>query len=146
MSILIRNSVNIKIRTQIPFLLDFSLAWISEYYPDVNFNNIDYIFSNGFCRSRYFRNSDNIKYPNPCICIDTRATLILYNKPSLGMKKSQCFVGSDIQICSALIHELTHHLQYETGQRIGNETDTTKNELLFLQSYSIDDYNEIVNI
>ncbi len=145
MSTTIRNSVNSKVKDQIDFLLEFALIWMKDKYESVNFDNIDFIFSNSFSRARYFRNTNNDRYPNPVVCISTRSTLYLYNKPSLGMKKTTCFVGSDIQILSALIHELTHHIQYETGLRIGNETDTTKNELLFLQQYSIDDYNEIIN-
>uniref|UniRef100_UPI002B1D8F0A hypothetical protein n=1 Tax=Pseudomonas oryzihabitans TaxID=47885 RepID=UPI002B1D8F0A len=92
---------------------------------------------------RYFRNNGNLKYPTPSVCICTRAELILYDKKSLGIKQTRLFVVSDTQIMCALIHELTHHVQYEKNERKGNELDTTRNELEYLKEYCHKYYNAI---
>ena len=69
---------------------------------------------------------------------------MLYNRPSLGMKKTSVYTGSTIQMMSSLIHELTHHVQYQTGIRMGNETDTTRNELLYLAEHEPEVYQEFI--
>ena len=132
---IIRKSVKTEIKNEIPFLLNKVLNYMKTKYEDVNFDNAEYIFSAGYNRSRYFRNDKgkNTKYSNPNVCICTRAKLMLYDKRSLKKKNRIVFVGSNIQIESALVHELTHHVQYERNERCGNELDTTKNELEYLK-------------
>jgi hypothetical protein len=39
---------------------------------------------------------------------------------------------------------LTHHVQYQTGIRMGNETDTTRNELLYLAEHEPEVYQEFI--
>jgi hypothetical protein len=141
----IRKSVTDIIKADVPKLINDALVWMKSKYPTVNFGNVEYIFSGGYNRSRYFRNElKNAKYLAPNVCICTRATLYLYDKKSLGIKKRKLFVGSTVQIMSSLVHELTHHVQYETGIRKGNELDTTANELEYLKEYHLAIYNEIV--
>ena len=145
MKITIRQSVQKEVSEKIPQLLTTALQWMKSKYPSVNFDNAEYIFSAGYNRSRYFRNEvANGSYLAPNVCICTRATLYLYNKKSLGIKKNMCRVGYDAQIVSALIHELTHHVQYETNVRKGNELDTTANELEYLKEFYPQHYNKIV--
>jgi hypothetical protein len=143
--ITIRKSVKKEVTQNIPMFLDNALTWMKNKYPDINFSYIDYIFSGASCRSRYFRNNEslNAKYLFPCVCICTREQLYLYSKPSLGMKKTSIWTGAQIQIECALIHELTHHVQYELNTRKGNETDTTANELTYLKEFYPEDYKEI---
>lgn len=145
MNIIIRKSVRSEIADTIPGLINKSLDWMRKKYPDVNFDNVDFIFSAGYRRSRYFRNEiTDGKYLTPNVCVCTRALLMLYNKPSIGIKKNQLFVGSAVQMVCALIHELTHHVQYETGVRKGNELDTTRNELEYLRVNHTEYYNKII--
>ncbi len=136
MKITIRQSVRPDLAAKLPMLLDRALVWMAAKYPTIDFHKSECIFSAGYSRSRYFRNEvSNGKYLAPNVCISTRATLGLYNKPSLGIKRQWVFVGSDVQIVCALIHELTHHVQYEMNERKGNELDTTANELEYLKEY-----------
>lgn len=131
----IRKSVNRVVAEKIPDYIGIATNWLKGIYPDVNFDNVDYIFSNSYNRSRYFRNASklNDKYLAPTVCISTRPELYLYDKKSLGMTSTMQFVGTEVQVLCALIHELTHHVQYEQNVRKGNELDTTRNELNFLK-------------
>jgi len=143
---IIRKAVNDKIRVAIPELRDRAIKIMEGKYPDVNFKNTSYIFSSGYSRSRYFRNEGNPTYPIPNVCISTRAKLLLYDKKSLKMQRTELFVGSEIQIMCALIHELTHHVQHEKDERKGNELDTTRNELEYLSEKHIKHYNKIMGL
>lgn len=140
---IIRKSVPKDIANKIPQLKQVALSYMREKYPTVNFDNVGYIFSASYNRSRYFRNDSNITYSLPNVCISTRAKLYLYEKKSLGIKQTNLFVGSDVQIVCALIHELTHHAQYETEERVGNELDTTRNELDYLKRFHSNYYKQI---
>lgn len=143
-TITIRKSVRKDLTLAIPHLVEKALTWMKSKYPDVNFDNVEYIFSSSYNRSRYFRNQSGGKYQMPTACISTRAELWLYDKKSLGIKKTHLFVGCQVQMICALIHELTHHVQYEQGIRIGNELDTTRNELEYLKENHLEYYNKIV--
>lgn len=126
-------------------MVDTILKVMKEQYPDVNFDNVNFIFSKDYNRSRYFRNEEEgDKYVTPTVCISTRAMLRLYDKRSLKMKKTVLYVGHKIQMECSLIHELTHHAQYQYQVRIGNELDTTRNELEYLEKYYPEDYKEIM--
>ena len=145
--ITIRKSVKQDLANQLPLLISESLKWMSAKYPNVNFSNVDYIFSASYNRSRYFRNEVlNGSYLTPNVCICTRETLYLYKKPSLGLKKFMLKIGSVPQIMCALIHELTHHVQYETNIRKGNELDTTNNELQYLKEFHEEYYKQLTSI
>jgi hypothetical protein len=159
MSIKITKSVNAKMAAELQAgYIDPAIDFLRRYYPDVNFTNVDYIFSATTSRSRYFRNSfgpevmttrsghefNANKYPNPVVQICTRGRLVMYHKPSLGMTKHSVWTGAEIQTMCALIHELTHHAQYELGVRQGNELDTTKNELDWLKENSPRHYDYLI--
>lgn len=142
----IRKSVRPDLASKIPNLINEALSWMQSKYPDVNFSNTDFIFSAGYNRSRYFRNEKkDAKYLTPNTCISTRATLMLYEMKSLGIKKNKVFTGSEVQIVSALIHELTHHAQYEQKRSTG-ELETTANELQYLKDSHVNFYNKIMKI
>jgi len=135
-----------------------AIDFLRRYYPDVNFTNVDYIFSATLSRSRYFRNEglhqgmttrsghliDVSKYPRPVVQICTRSMLNLYSKPSLGMVRNHVRAGAQVQTMCALIHELTHHAQYELGVRLGNELDTTEHELDWLKEFSPRHYDYLI--
>ena len=136
----IRKSVRQKIKDQIPLVLNSALDWMGDKYPNVDFRKADFIFSSGYCRSRYFRNGGERR---PTVCISTRVTLMLYDMKSLGIKNNSMFVGSGVQMTAALIHELTHHVQYENGLNKG-ELLTTSNELEYLKDNHNKYYEEII--
>jgi hypothetical protein len=141
----IRNSVRKEIANIIPTLINNTLEWIKNKYPNVDFSKVEYIFSSNYNRSRYFRNElKDAKYMAPNVCISTRATLYLYDKKSLKMKKTSLYTGSNVQIMCALIHELTHHVQHEQKRSRG-ELETTENELLYLKENYPLLYNKIMN-
>lgn len=142
----IRKSVRSDIADKIPQLVNDALGWMKVKYPEVNFDSVDFIFSAAYNRSRYFRNEKaNAKYLSPNACISTRATLMLYEMKSLGIKKNKVFTGSIPQMMCALIHELTHHAQYEQKRSRG-ELETTANELQYLKENHLNFYNKIMKI
>lgn len=142
----IRKSVRPYIESKIPDITNEALGWLKAKYPDVNFENVDLIFSSGYNRSRYFINeAKDPKYLTPNACISTRATLMLYDMKSLGIKKHSIFTGSIIQMVCAIIHELTHHVQYEQKRSRG-ELETTANELQYLKENHIQFYNKVMRI
>jgi hypothetical protein len=145
MKTIIRKSVRNEITKAIPELLDSSLCWMKSKYANVNFENIEYIFSNSFNRSRYFRNANNVKYQTPTICIHTTKVIGLYDMKTLKIKKRFIIGDTKTQIMCALIHELTHHMQYELGLAKG-ELETTRNELDYLKQYHPSYYNKMMGI
>ncbi len=137
--ITIRKSVRPEIAERIPALIDEAANWMQLKYPTVDFTTTEFIFSGSYNRSRYFRNELKVgqgvgKYLAPNACISTRAWLILYKIKTLCLKRTKLFVGSEIQMACALIHELTHHAQYELGLPTG-ELETTRNELEYLKEF-----------
>ncbi len=142
--ITIRKSVRQDIVYKIPELVNDALLWMKQKYPNVNFDKVEYIFSAGYNRSRYFRNeATNAKYLAPNACISTRATLMLYDMKSLNLRKNKLFTGSIPQMMCALIHELTHHAQYEEKRKTG-ELETTANELQYLKEYYPSFYSKLI--
>lgn len=145
MKTIIRKSVRNEITQTIPELLNSSLCWMKSKYANVNFENVEYIFSNSFNRSRYFRNANNVKFQTPTICIHTTKILGLYDMKTLNIKKRFIVGDYKAQIKCALIHELTHHMQYELGLSKG-ELETTRNELEYLKEYYPSYYNKMMGI
>lgn len=129
------------IDTAIPQATEFL---IGKYGPI--FDNVHLVFQPNAIRSRYFANK---KTPHkdfghePVATISCRSELHLYTKNSLGKYKSGVNVGPTIQICCAIIHELTHHYQYHVNIPRG-ELATTQNELEFLKLKYPDWYNLIM--
>lgn len=141
----IRKSVRNEFAGKINYMLQNAKDWMKQKYPTVDFEYIEFIFSSSFRKSRYYRNAHNKKYDKPTIQICTRGRLILYNMKSLKIKKTDIWVGVETQTMCAIIHELTHHMQYETGLPTG-ELETTRNELEYLKAHDIESYNEIMQI
>lgn len=142
MNVTIRKAVPQKVKDSVMDSLEKVLVWMQGKYPSVDFTTTDFIFSNTYSRSRYFRNAENAKYTKPVTCVSTRSALILYNLKSLRLKKAMLSVDNIIQIESSLVHELTHHAQYETGSRVGSEVETTQNELEYLRTFYPEIYQE----
>jgi hypothetical protein len=145
MKTIIRKSVRNEILNAIPELLNDSICWMKSKYENVNFENVEFIFSNTLNRSRYFRNANNVKYSTPTICIHTTKVLGLYDMKTLKIKKRFIKGDTKTQIMCALIHELTHHVQYELELPKG-ELLTTSNELEYLKEYYPNYYKKIMGI
>lgn len=145
MKTIIRKSVCNEITKAIPELLDSSLCWMKSKYANVNFENVDFIFSNSFNTSKYYRNVNNVKYVNPTIALCTTNIIGLYDMKTLKIKKRFIVADKKAQIKRALIHELTHHVQFELKLPIG-ELLTTSNELEYLKEYYPTYYNKIMGI
>ena len=139
--ITIRKAVRLSEAEILDYLIK-SVNWMQRKYPDVNFDNIHYIFGTG-CRARYFRNEEqHNSHVIPTVFIScNRSEIIMYWKPSLGMVREEIYnVHKEDAMITQLVHELTHHVQYERGIRKGNETDTTANELEWLRENSPENY------
>lgn len=146
--ITIRNSVSLNDRQYLPEIMDRVLSFVKEKYPTVDFGKVDFIFSGSFSRGRYYRNEhENAKYKNPTVQIPTqRENELMYFKPSLGMYRNQVDnVGRFDVTASCIVHELTHHAQYELGKNHG-ELETTLNELEYYKKFSPDVYALFMNI
>ena len=142
MKITIRKSVLPSAKENIPLIIERALAFLSAKFPTVNFDNVDLIFSGSGRRGRYFRNEKECaKYNRPTAFIPTqRKDELLYWKPSLLMVRDTVTnVGAFDVATACLIHELTHHMQYEKNIRRG-ELETTKNELEYYKQYRPDVY------
>ena len=141
----LRQSVHEGLVPIIPALQTKTIGWLQRKYPTVNFDKVDMIFSAGFRGSKYYRNDEgyNEKYTNPTIKISTRATLYLYDMKRLKLKKTMRRVGYSAQTETAIVHELTHHVQYELGLPTG-ELLTTSNELEYLKEYYPEHYVKLV--
>ncbi len=143
----IRNSVALYDRQFLPEIMDRALSFVKEIYPTVDFDKVDFVFSGSFCRGRYYRNGkNNATYKAPTVQIPTnRDYELMYWKPSLGMYRNQVDnVGRYDVTCSIIIHELTHHAQYELGKNHG-ELETTANELAYFKKFVPDVYALFMN-
>jgi hypothetical protein len=145
--ITIRNSVPRGLVDQIPTLIQKAVSWLQAKYPSVDFTTTEYIFSGNYTRSRYYRNEVECgKYLAPNTCISTTDCLRLYNKKSLNVSKKAIrgfTINREVNILCSLVHELTHHAQYELNLNRG-ELETTKNELEYLKEFHPDIYNKCI--
>lgn len=131
--ITIRKNVPQFIREDIEGSLGKAINFMKGKYPDVDFD-VDFIFQYSSSRSRYFRNNNkDSKYTKPTATICTRSLLMLYDMKSLNIVRNTLDTDNHIQIECSIVHELTHHVQYEKGLAIG-ELLTTSNELEYLKN------------
>jgi len=145
--LVIRNSVPRGLVENIPALVEKAIEWVQNKYPSVDFTTTEFIFSGAYKRSRYFRNEVECgKYLAPNTCISTRERLYLYDKKTLNISKKATRglkVGNEIQMMCALVHELTHHAQYELNTPKG-ELETTRNELAYLEEFHPETYKKCI--
>lgn len=128
-SIIIRNSAA-KHKTEIFNAIERAYGFMCSRYG-YHFDNIDFIFSTSFCRSRYYRNNEHSKYKRPTVQIAVRHRLYLYERKTLGYSANGLPIGFELQMACAIVHELTHHMQHEKNRNRG-EVETTANEIDFL--------------
>jgi hypothetical protein len=93
------------------------------------FDVIKIKLSEGCNHSSYYNHSKKIR-----LRIGKDNLIYLYERKSLGTYKTAVpCLDYKIIWTSSLIHELTHFIQYYEGRRTG-EVETTRNELLYLES------------
>ena len=122
-----------------------ALQYMENKYPKVNFDNFDLIFkgspkqrgSNYTRRGTYEQGKKVIK--KRIINLSIRPMICLYKKSDIGTYNVYQSVSHHIGGVSALIHEMTHHMQYEINGDV-NEIETTFNELEYLENYHPDVY------
>lgn len=118
--------------------------FLSAKYPEANLQNVEFIFGGGK-RSRYFRNANNSKYTTPTVFICCRSIWGTYKMKSLKVYADWIDVGIEKKIIFSLIHEMTHHIQYELQMPKG-EKETTKNELEFCRIHYPEIYSKLKSI
>lgn len=144
----IRKSVSRNMQEQIPQLFERALSFMRAKYPDIDFENVDFIFTGAGRRGRYYRNEVlNAKHMKPTVFAPThRIHELMYFKPSLGMVRQEVKeVGCEDVFVSCIIHELTHHVQYERGDNRRGELETTANELEYYKQFRPDVYELFMN-
>jgi len=142
--ITIRKAVRPQLAEQIPGMIEKAISWLQTKYPTADFSTVEFIISGDAKRSRYWRNAQpDSKYVAPNAFIGTREHLGLYDMKSLNIKKRWLLVGREVQTMCALIHELTHHAQYELEMPRG-ELETTRNELEYLKEFHPEYHSKMV--
>jgi len=131
-----RGGIPKAIKDKIPDWYQEALLWMMNKYPDVKFHNFDIVFSHNLNRGRYYRNKIGYKKgERPLIQIKTSIDqygIWFYNMKSLGILQNCIQPGIKISIQLIIVHELTHHVQYERELPAG-ELLTTANELIYLR-------------
>lgn len=144
MEIIIRKSFKLK-ETFLEASIELAKQFLESQYPDKRcfkpYEEIRYIFGKG-TRARYFRNSKT--FDPPTVYINYTYMLYLYTKKTLKLDAGEngVYAGREVCVQCSLVHELTHHLQYEFGWNKG-ELETTKNEIEFLRQYHPDIHKKL---
>lgn len=130
--IVFRKSVPQSMHGQFLEWLDQAIAWMQTRHPETDFGSVGhYVFNRGGYRSRYYRRGRQAMR-GPVVMVAWNECLSLYPMRSLGITtQKRIAVSPRVRVMSALIHELTHHHQYERGLPRG-ELLTTANELAWL--------------
>jgi hypothetical protein len=129
MNIIFRKGVKISTEN-----IERAMCWVNRKYPDVSFTGVDIVFGKG-SKCRYFRNINDPKNRKPYVFIAcNHFEICLYNMKTLKLKKTLAYSGYDAHAETGIVHELTHHVQYEKKLPTG-ELLTTSNELEYLETY-----------
>lgn len=88
------------------------------------FNDVDLIFTNTANTSRYYSRKKIAK-------IAIRTEWWTYDRVNCNLTAHGLKVGYDLGITTAIIHELTHHIQ-NLQKRKYSEVETTQNEIDYL--------------
>jgi hypothetical protein len=131
--IVFRKSVPQSMHQEFLTWLDEALTWMRAKYPSTDFETVrHYVFNRGGSRSRYYREGRS-GISGPLVMIAWTECMSLYVMRSLGITtRKRLAVPPRVRIVCALIHELTHHHQYEHGLPRG-ELLTTANELEWMR-------------
>jgi hypothetical protein len=128
--VVVTSGVPAYVRKQIPEIVTNAKSFLSERYPKYNLENVRIIFGTGR-RICYYRNK-NRNLP-PTVQLGYRNELWMYQKKTVGLTARGIKAGIKVSTESALVHELTHHIQHERGDKRISEVETTRNEVKFLR-------------
>ncbi len=141
-NIIIRKSVPKYVLKKLEDILLEGLLFMEDAYPEVSFNQVRVIVTYNASRSRYYRN-DYDEHLSPTVLLNIRDNIFIYNMKSLKIKSTFAKAPFFVSGISSLIHELTHHVQYEKGLPKG-ELLTTKNELEYLKVFHPDIHKQLI--
>lgn len=123
------DSASRAMRELFPDMVRECVAWMNLHYPEVDFGVVKWRLVGGWVKSRYCHKTQEIK-----IC--HHGDICFYARACREIPRLKEVVGkyhAEVGMATSIIHELTHHVQYARGFHKGNETDTTLNELCWLQ-------------
>ena len=132
-----------------PKCVDEARSWMAAIYPDVDFYNIYLIVLRHFGPQRLGA-SYSARHKDIIVTDCDLAFFSFYKMARKAIKglshvavapnwrDGDSYVGLNAEgqrkkLMTMLVHELTHHVQYERGFHEGNEVDTALNELYWLQ-------------
>jgi len=122
-----------------------ALEFMQAKYPQINFNEAVVRFSSTRNGSNYYHASVN--NATGFINISTRDKIYLYKRVSVKLTAPHggLLVGCELQVVSALIHELTHYVQ-GIEKRLFSEVETTINEIEYLKNNEPFWYSKLVPV
>lgn len=126
-----RPSVTREMRELLPQMTLDAVLWMTQHYPDVDFSNITWEATGGSTKSRYFHREKRI-----LVCHS--GFVGFYRRACREIRGLRERVGTyrpSFVTPSIIVHELTHHVQYERNFHKGNETDTSLNELCWIREH-----------
>ena len=126
---LFHDSASKSMREKFPSMVDECVEWMNGHYPEVDFGVIKWWLVGGQVKSQYNHETQEIK-----IC--HHGGIYFYARACREIPRLKEIVGvyhAEVGTSTSIIHELTHHVQYARDFHKGNETDTTLNELCWLQ-------------
>lgn len=144
MKIKINKGMPKKILAQVEKAIPKASAFIKAKYPHINIDEAKINFS-------HTRNSSNYVHAyegaTEFINIATHGEIRMYEKVTCGLTTPHegLNVGIELQIITALIHELTHYIQ-GVEKRVYSEVETTRNEIEYLKQNEPFWYNCLVPI
>lgn len=126
-----RASVTKEMREALPKMALEAVLWMMNHYPEVDFSNITWEATGGNQCSRYSPKEKRI-----LVCHS--GYLGFYRRACREIRGLHEKVGiyhPSMVTPAHIVHELTHHVQYERGFHKGNETDTSLNELCWIREH-----------
>ena len=126
-----RASVTSEMRDLLPQMARDCVLWMKGHYPDVDFSSVTWEVTGGSVKSRYFHRERRV-----LVC--HHGFLGFYRRPCREIRGLRERVGTyhpSLVTPAAIVHGLTHHVQYERGFHRGNETDTSLNELCWMREH-----------
>ena len=126
-----RPSVTREMKELLPQMAADAVLWMTQHCPDVDFSSITWEATGGHIKSRYFHETKSV-----LVCHS--GFVGFYRRACRDIKGLKEKIGTyhpSFVTTSIIVHELTHHVQYERNFHKGNETDTALNELCWMREH-----------
>lgn len=120
--------------------IEKATAFLKERYPNLSFDGVSINFSNTRHGSYFYHSDASI---NVC----AKDKIFLYKKATceLTSPPDGLNTGCEIQTTCAIIHEITHYIQW-LEKRKYSEVETTQNEIDYLKANEPFWYNKLIPI